>query len=400
MGLFFKRLGVHLRKAGAETWQVCFNSGDALFAPRRNRISYLGTPEAWHDDVRRLLKELSIDTVMLFGDCRHYHRVAIEVAGELGVAVAVFEEGYTRPHFLTVEEGGVNDFSKISKDPGFYRKLTALGPDPETVVVKGAFRRMAFQASCYYMAMEFGRRWYPHYQHHRDRSPYREAGYGIRNVIRKFAYRFSERGVDDKMKGEWGQRYYFVPLQTECDAQVRVHSSFISMTHFIITVMNSFARHAPEASLLILKHHPMDRGVTNYSVTIKALARELGIEDRVHYYHDIHLPTALRNTLGTITINSTVGISSLVHAKPTLVLGRAMYDIEGLTCKGMGLDRFWCEARKPDPKLFRSFRRYVLCTTQVSGSFYTGFPNVDSLLQRLPVPGNHSEKSVQGKRAI
>ena len=388
MGFFFKKLSKVLRDGGDETWQVCFNSGDALYASRRNRITYKGTPEAWRLEVRCLIESLSIDTLMLFGDCRHYHRVAIEVAEEMGVAVVVFEEGYIRPHYLTIETGGVNGFGSIPREAGFYRTMHALGPDPATVEVHKPWRKMAFQATLYFIVMELGRRWYPHYLHHRDPSPYKEAAYGIRNLFRKQVYRFQEKGMNERLRGAWKNRYFFVPLQTESDAQLRVHSSFLIMEAFIAEVMTSFAKHAPVSTRLIFKHHPMDRGVSDYSEIIRKLARELGVKDRVHYYHDIHLPTVLKHTLGTITINSTVGISSLVHEKPTLILGRAMYDIEGLTCKGMALDRFWTNAQKPNAKLFRAFRRYVLCATQVSGSFYTGFPDVKTLLDRFPDKGD------------
>ncbi|WP_250313331.1 capsular polysaccharide export protein, LipB/KpsS family, partial [Escherichia coli] len=34
-----------------------------------------------------------------------------------------FEEGYLRPQFITVEEGGVNAYSSLPRDPDFYRKL-------------------------------------------------------------------------------------------------------------------------------------------------------------------------------------------------------------------------------------------------------------------------------------
>lgn len=94
----------------------------------------------------------------------------------------------------------------------------------------------------------------------------------------------------------------------------------------------------------------------------------------MHAGHDAHLPTCLKNAVGTVTINSTVGIQSLYHGTPTIVLGKALYDIGGLTCKGMPLDRFWSEHHPPDKSLFQEFRRHLIEQTQLSGSFYGGFP--------------------------
>ena len=90
--------------------------------------------------------------------------------------------------------------------------------------------------------------------------------------------------------------------------------------------------------------------------------------------HDVHLPTCLKNAIGTITINSTVGLSSLYHKTPTITLGKALYDIEGLTCKGMHLNDFWRGYKAPDTFLYKEFRWYLIQETQLNGSFYGLFP--------------------------
>jgi len=53
----------------------------------------------------------------------------------------------------------------------------------------------------------------------------------------------------------------------------------------------------------------------------------------------LHLPTLFSHILGTITINSTVGLQTMYHNSPVKVLGKAIYDIEGLTDK-IDLDSF------------------------------------------------------------
>ena len=69
--------------------------------------------------------------------------------------------------------------------------------------------------------------------------------------------------------------------------------------------------------------------------------------------------------IATITINSTVGLSSLYHGIPTLTLGKAIYDIDGLTCKGMKLDEFWTKNKKPDELLFKKFRTFLIQNTSI-----------------------------------
>ena len=77
---------------------------------------------------------------------------------------------------------------------------------------------------------------------------------------------------------------------------------------------------------------------------------------------------------GTVTINSTVGLSSLFHNTPTITTGSAIYDIKGLTSEGMSLDDFWDNYVMPDKILFKKYRNYLVQTTQLNGSFYGRFP--------------------------
>lgn len=93
--------------------------------------------------------------------------------------------------------------------------------------------------------------------------------------------------------------------------------------------------------------------------------------DRIHYVHDQHLPTLLRAARGTVVINSTVGLSSLFHGTPVKTMGRAIYDLPRLTFAG-SLDTFWQGPPQPCRETARHFRQYLIRTTQVNGSFYSG----------------------------
>jgi capsular polysaccharide export protein len=124
----------------------------------------------------------------------------------------------------------------------------------------------------------------------------------------------------------------------------------------------------------MFKHHPIDRGRKNYKNFICEQSRILGISDRVLVVHEVHLPTCLQHALGTVTINSTVGLSSLYHETATITLGNAIYDIEGLTNKNKKLKDFWKNPQKPDMNLLAKFRQHLISTTQLNGSFYGRMP--------------------------
>ena len=375
MGPFFKKLDTKFQEEGAKTYKIGFNMGDSFFSNRKNYVPYRGTENEWEGFIYKFLQEKNIDKIFLFGDCRFYQSVAIKVAYGLNIDVFVFEEGYIRPDYITMERFGVNDHSHISRDADFYKNLEDVElPDPEPA--QQSKFSMVMSAIIYYLLSNLFHFKYPYYRHHRDFSAIREAFFGVRGLVRKLIYPYFEQGYLEEMEHRLSKKYFFVPLQTHNDFQVLKHSGYGSIEKFIIEVLDSFAKHAPEQTWLVFKHHPVDRGRKNYKTFILEQAAALGVEKKVLVVHDTYLPTCLKHAIGTITINSTVGLSSIYHKTPTITLGNAIYDIEGLTCKGMKLADFWHTQITPDAELFNKFRNYLISTTQLNGSFYGKMPKL------------------------
>ncbi len=378
MGGFFKRLDDYFRAEGAITFKLGLNAGDQFFSNHDNYTPYRGDVEGWREFVSRFVIENKIDKLFVFGDCRIYQRMAIGAANEIGVEVFVFEEGYFRPDYITLERAGVNDYSHISREKEFYEALDLESlPHPSPSPTHFSLIRMVMSAIIYYLLSNLFFFRYPHYQHHRDFSSIKEAFFGIRNFVRKYYYLFKERHHIELITGRLSKAYFFVPLQTYNDFQILQHSDYLSIEKFIIEVLESFAKKAPSETYLLFKHHPVDRGRKDYEEFIFNQAELLRIEDRVLLFHDVHLPTCIKNARGTVTISSTVGLSSLYHQIPTITLGNAIYDIEGLTCKGCVLDDFWQDPKLPEKPLFERFRRYLIETTQLNGSFYGSCPALE-----------------------
>jgi len=370
MGDFFKRLDTHLRKRGAKTYKIGFNLGDEFYSHRDNYLPFRGKKEEWREFFIDFVTKNNIDKIFLFGDCRFYQNVAIQEAQRLGIETFVFEEGYVRPDYVTMEKWGVNNFSMIPRERDFYdmlkeedfKYLNVIPPNP-------SFFKMAKSATLYYILAYLGKKRYPYYEHHRELNPYKEFFYGIRNGYRKIKYKILERGKLEKIVK---LKYFFVPLQTYNDFQLKVHSDFQTIEEFIEKVIKSFAKNAPKDTHLVLKHHPMDRGRRDYKKLIEKLGEKYGVKERLITIYDLHLPTLLKHTLGTVTINSTVGLQAMFHESPVKVLGDAIYDIEGLADK-KPLDEFWKNPQKPDMELFRKFRQFLIDNTQINGSFYGYF---------------------------
>ena len=369
MGPFFRRLRHDLEAAGAEVFKVNFCPGDWLFYPT-DAIDFRGALDDWPTFLSQLVARHEIDTVMLFGDCRHYHIVVPHVVRWRHVALYVFEEGYLRPDFITIERGGTNNFSLLPRDPEFYRTQTPPPAErPEPLQVKNAFSRAAFFAILYALANAlFGWR-HPHYRHHRSLAPFSQAYYWLRSGWRKFWFRHREAGLERLLFGSLAGRFFLAPLQTHNDAQISVHSHYSTIEEFIEDVLISFARAAAPEHHLVFKHHPLDRGYRDYTRFLQHMVAKHGLEGRVHYVHDVHLPTLLDKALGTVVINSTVGLSSLLHDTPVCVMGDPIYNIPGLTFQG-ALDRFWSAPGRIDRELYERFRVWLLLQNQANGNFY------------------------------
>jgi capsule polysaccharide modification protein KpsS len=367
MGPFFSRLAKDLRAEGWNVFKINFNGGDSLFYRGRNSVPYRGTLQDWPQFLSDKVAEWDISHILLFGDMRHYHKMVADFSELFGVKVYVFEEGYLRPNFITLEKDGVNGRSSIPRDPAFFNKVTPIN-EQETRSPNLPFTKTTLYAIAYYLATWLTRWRYPHYQHHRHIG-WSEAYVWIRSGIRKINYRQNEQGIQEELTGKLSGKYFLGILQVHNDAQIREWSDIPSASAFIKRTIKSFALDGNPDEFLVIKHHPLDRGYSDYKPLIRQLARKYKIKDRVYYIHDQHLPSLLKHARGTLVINSTVGLSSLLHNTPVYVCGHAVYDMPGLTFQG-NLSDFWKQPGEVDKELNQQFRKYLICANQINGHFY------------------------------
>ncbi len=369
VGPFFRRFARELEDRGIEVTKVNFNAGDALFYRGKSVVPFRGRMEEWPQFFRALVIERGIEAVFAFHDGRAIHREAIAVARKLGIPVWVFEEGYIRPDFVTLERDGVNGNSRMPRDPEFYRREAAeVTPPPPPIPVGNPFYVHALWTALHAVAKTLLFWRYPHYVHHRNTNAFYQTFCWSRGVVRKLWYRLRERRVLDRLVREHSGGYFFMPLQVFCDSSLQ-HSDYACMEDFIDEVVAAFAHHAPADTLLVVKHHPHDRPYRDYTRYLRDLGRRLGVADRIVYVHDLHLPTLLDHARGTITMNSTVGVTSLYHRIPVKVTGRAVYDIPGLTFQGT-LAEFFRDPGAIDVSLLQAYVRYLRTTNQINGSYY------------------------------
>ena len=378
-GPFMRRFAEELAGHGIRVTKVNFHAGDRYFFPDDTPFaavhSFTAPMDRWPDHVARLLDDEGIDGIFLFGDMRRLHRDAVLAAEAAGVRVWVFEEGYVRPDWITLEAHGVNGNSRMPKDPAFFL-ANAPEDEPPASPVGQSFGLSAWFSTLNALAFTHLNADFPHYEHHRPLNAWLHTAWWVRGASRKYWFRARERNLLPRFESELSDRYFFVPLQVHCDFQLR-HSPYEEITHFIDEVLDAFAAHADPSHHLLFKHHPMDRPFRDYTALFAQRAKSTGLGERLHYVHDLHLPTLLKHARGTITINSTVGLQSCFHGTPVITLGTAVYDMPGLAHQGT-LAEFLSAPGEVDQELHDAFRRWLLHHNQVNGNFYKPLDDVDS----------------------
>lgn len=368
---FYPRLGQRLAAAGHRVVKVHFNGGDTLYWKRGSGpVHAFRAPQ--HElpaFIESLWERYGITDQIVFGDRRPVHRPAIEAAPAQGIRTHVFEEGYFRPFWITLEREGVNGHSLLPRDPSWFLETGRRLPElPAPRRFKSSFRVRAVHDVLYHLAGLANPVAFPHYRNHAPiTAPVEYAGYLKRFTQLRFWKRRDEARIQALVTGK--RPFFLLPLQLNTDAQIRDHSPFANMREVMDRVMGSFAEFAPSDALLCIKNHPLDMGLSNHAGAIRHLERYYGLEGRIVYLESGNLNTLLKRAAGTVTVNSTVGMVSLEHRCPTLALSEAIYNMAGLTAQG-SLDEFWESPPPPDDALFRCFHDTVMHTTQINGGFY------------------------------
>jgi capsular polysaccharide export protein len=380
LGSFFARLAAHLEKRGVPVWKVSFPLHEFGF-PAHQRLPYKGPM----GDFRSfLLHEINIKRIrhlFMYGDFIDPHRIAIDLVREFNTKCAernqldawVFELGYLRPNFVTLEKERVNARSALNQPTEFYRSLPEPAELPRIQQETGNRWRKWWKAPTFiqHACTDYPIIAGPHKL--QPRPSYLLAQ--LRGLARKHLYQITERRILNRLRQ--GQPFILVPLQVASDSQINLGSHYRGMEPFIEELIASFAAHGRPEDLLAFKHHPRDRGYNHYGRFIAHTARSHGIGNRVLYFHDGPLGPLLKGARAVVTINSTVGLQALYHARPTKALGRTFYNLPCLTDQ-QPLEAFWRAPQGSDRSLFRRFYHHLLQTTQINGNFDGPFPFSDT----------------------
>ncbi|WP_299772673.1 capsular biosynthesis protein [uncultured Tateyamaria sp.] len=372
-GPFFNRLGAMLRCAGTTVWRVGFNAGDrAFWFHRSSYIPFTGTTAEWPFTFSQLLNDKGVTDVVLYGDVRPIHAQAVAEAKRRGITVHVFEEGYMRPYWVTYERGGSNGHSRLM-DMSVTQMQEALAlSDMEAPLPPstwGDMRQHIFYGALYHWFVMFRNGSYRNFQPHRALSVSREFQLYLKRLF-LMPIQTMDR-VQATLRIRYGGfPYHLALLQLEHDSSFQEHSPFKTMQEFLDLVIRGFAEGALAHHHLVIKAHPLEDGRAPIRKTIRTLARELGLQGRIHYVRGGKLAQLLNDARSAVTVNSTAAQQVLWRGIPLKVFGKAVFAKPEFV-SDQPLPAFFTGASRPDNRAYRDYRRYLLETSQIAGGFYS-----------------------------
>jgi capsular polysaccharide export protein len=147
--------------------------------------------------------------------------------------------------------------------------------------------------------------------------------------------------------------YIFVPFQVDYDTQIISHSPWVKDMENFYQVLESLVATLPHGITIVIKEHP--KSSRNY----KYLHYK---NPRIIFNNESDTEKLVSDSELVITINSTVGLESIIKNKSVIVLGNAFYSIEGLcqtaSCESEVIIKS-CSVLGPDKNIKDAFVSYL-----------------------------------------
>ena len=374
---FFSELNQQLRQLGHSTHRINFCGGDLLFSLFESHSNFTGKLSHLRSWLTTEMTQRGATDILLFGDCRPVHREAIAAAKGLNIRVYVFEEGYLRPDWITLELGVVNGYSGMALEPSVIASWANRQPTPGSATPapqSSSYMLIRAVNDIAYRLASTATGWlFPSYQTHRPHNGAMEYAGLARRFGMGWWFAREAKLVTTKLLTAKSP-YFLFTLQLNADSQIKTHSPFPNVIASIEKVLTSFKnadfqQEALPVSLLI-KNHPLDTGLARYRSYVERRSRELNLGDRVKFIEAGDLPLLVTHAQGVVLVNSTVGLTALALGCPVHAMGKAIFNQANLTDQG-DLASFWCAPTPPNADFFKLFVAYIKAHSQIAGDFYS-----------------------------
>ena len=359
----------YLIEAGEVVHRVNFCGNDVADWHHPGAIDFTEEPEQWSIFLMQIMARLEVTHIVLHGDRRFYHQTAIKLAQERGIGVVATELGYLRPDWMTAERGGCSALSHFPNDPAAIERIARRvgGFDNRVYYPTREWRRVVQELRFTFFNILMRRR-FPHFRSHRIEA--RSAVYvgWIASRLLKQARRRHTAATMAAVE-KMGKPYFIFAMQLNGDLQIRENSPFTGMREALEYVAQSFARHAPPDSLLIVKTHPLDHRQSTIRSDLSTTSKKFRLPERLVQIDHGDLGSLCKGAAGFVSVNSTAGFDALGVGCPTISLLPTIYDVEGLTYQEE-IDGFWTDCQPPDAELLMMLRNALAGTIQVRGTIY------------------------------
>jgi len=158
---------------------------------------------------------------------------------------------------------------------------------------------------------------------------------------------------ENESNADLQQGYIFIPFQVDYDSQIISHSPWLKNMEELFFTIEKQLTSLPDGLKVVIKEHPKS------SRCYKHLHKK---NPRIIFKNLDDTDDLIRDSKMVITINSTVGLESILKGKPVLVLGNAFYSIGGLCQRVVSeeeLRQAMLKISPPNQIIKRSFYEYL-----------------------------------------
>jgi len=266
----------------------------------------------YYNFLSRFIRRNQINLIIVQNDLVGHSAIALKAAERMKIKTVIFEDGLFRPNTVTFDEKGVNYFNSLPREKTFFQNINI---DQEKF--KQFIREEKGEVAPKEVKFPFSFLDFLKLVLH----PYRLKLYSAKFLTYLQDKAFRHHGI--------GTEYIFLPLQVTTDTQVLIHSSLRSMDELIAICLKGLKRYNIKNKsnlLLAVKEHPSEPMYDKIALMLEKYRKK-----GVICLKEADIKGLILGSKAVITINSTVGVEGLRYFKPVITLGKAFYNIEGIS---------------------------------------------------------------------
>lgn len=277
------------------------------------------------------LIDASYDQMVLWNGLSFRQAIAVEISKLYDIKLFYVENGLL-PNTVVIDPKGVNAYNSVPRERAFYENYSTHDRPLPNQLVK--------------------------------RQPKKEN-------------KFKENEIDLPLK------YIFIPFQIDHDTQILIHSPWIRHMSHLFEVIIKIANQLNNDLVFVFKEHPSNKK------EYPKLHQEASKNEKIMFINNLPTQTLIQNAEAVITINSTVGIESLLFKQKVITLGNAFYSIDGITKHASSSEMLYGILSQLDDwevndTLITNFITYLYYDYLFQGTFnepeQSAYPKIEKLL--------------------